>query len=210
MASLRNLLTFFTETIFLKDERDYRNGFIRWLVRQYKLLFYTARGLNEHGTLVRSAALTFYTLMSIVPIAALVFAVVKGFGLAEGLMQNLYSLFPQNREVVDYIVSFADKAIVSAQGGVVAFVGIVMLFWAVVRVFGSVEEAFNNIWEVKVSRSLARRFSDYVAVVVVAPILWVIASTVGRYAGHLLGIDSVGTLYSLLSGAIGGCWRASL
>ncbi|WP_300749239.1 YihY/virulence factor BrkB family protein [uncultured Alistipes sp.] len=202
MASLRNLLTFFTETIFLKDERDYRNGFIRWLVRQYKLLFYTARGLNEHGTLVRSAALTFYTLMSIVPIAALVFAVVKGFGLAEGLMQNLYSLFPQNREVVDYIVSFADKAIVSAQGGVVAFVGIVMLFWAVVRVFGSVEEAFNNIWEVKVSRSLARRFSDYVAVVVVAPILWVIASTVGRYAGHLLGIDSVGTLYSLLSGAI--------
>ena len=202
MASLRNLLTFFTETIFLKDERDYRNGFIRWLVRQYKLLFYTARGLNEHGTLVRSAALTFYTLMSIVPIAALVFAVVKGFGLAEGLMQNLYSLFPQNREVVDYIVSFADKAIVSAQGGVVAFVGIVMLFWAVVRVFGSVEEAFNNIWEVKVSRSLARRFSDYVAVVVVAPILWVIASTVGRYAGHLLGIDSVGTLYSLLSGAV--------
>lgn len=202
MASFRNLLKFFTETIFLKSEASYRNGFVRWSVRQYKLLFYTARGLNDHGTLVRSAALTFYTLMSIVPIAALVFAIVKGFGLAEGLMQNLYSLFPQNRAVVDYIVTFADKAIVSAQGGVVAFAGIILLFWAVVRVFGSVEEAFNNIWEVKVSRSFSRQFSDYVAVVVVAPILWVVASTVGRYAGHLLGIDSIGVLYSLLSGVV--------
>ena len=72
--------------------------------------FYTARGLDEHDTLVCSAALTFYTLMSIVPIAALVFAVVKGFGLADGLMQNLYSLFPHNREVVDYLITFADKA----------------------------------------------------------------------------------------------------
>jgi len=114
---------------------------------------------------VRSAALTFYTLMSIVPIAALVFAVVKGFGLADGLMQNLYSLFPHNREVVDYLITFADKALAAAQGGVVAFVGIVMLFWAVVRVFGSVEEAFNNIWEVKVSRSFTRQFTDYIAVV---------------------------------------------
>ena len=153
MAFFKNLWTFLTETIFLKDERNYRNGLIRWGVRQYKLLFYTARGLDEHDTLVRSAALTFYTLMSIVPIAALVFAVVKRFGLADGLMQNLYSLFPHNREVVDYLITFADKALAAAQGGVVAFVGIVMLFWAVVRVFGSVEEAFNNIWEVKVSRS---------------------------------------------------------
>ena len=54
----------------------------------------------------------------------------------------------------------ADKALAAAQGGVVAFVGIVMLFWAVVRVFGAVEEAFNNIWEVKVSRSFTRQFTD--------------------------------------------------
>ena len=188
MAFFKNLWTFLTETIFLKDERNYRNGLIRWGVRQYKLLFYTARGLDEHDTLVRSAALTFYTLMSIVPIAALVFAVVKGFGLADGLMQNLYSLFPHNREVVDYLITFADKALAAAQGGVVAFVGIVMLFWAVVRVFGSVEEAFNNIWEVKVSRSFTRQFTDYIAVVVITPILWVVGSTAGRYAGHLLSV----------------------
>jgi len=50
MAFFKNLWTFLTETIFLKDERNYRNGLIRWGVRQYKLLFYTARGPDGHDT----------------------------------------------------------------------------------------------------------------------------------------------------------------
>ena len=173
MAFFKNLWTFLTETIFLKDERNYRNGLIRWGVRQYKLLFYTARGLDEHDTLVRSAALTFYTLISVVPIVAVIFAVVKGFGLAEGLVQELYGLFPRNPEIVDYLVSFADNALARTRGGVVATVALVMLFWSVIRVFGSIESAFNNIWEVKVERSITRQWTDYIAVVVITPILWV-------------------------------------
>ena len=80
---ISDIPTYFTDTIFRRDASEWRNPVVRWLVQQYKLLFYTARGLQEHGTLVRSAALTFYTLMSLVPIAAVVFAVVKGFGLAD-------------------------------------------------------------------------------------------------------------------------------
>ena len=66
-----------------------------WLLaRPAKLLLYMLQGLSTHATMVRSAALTYYTLVSIVPVVALVFAVVKGFGLADGLVQNLYSVFP--------------------------------------------------------------------------------------------------------------------
>jgi len=158
-------------------------------VQQYRLLFYTARGLLEHGTIVRSAALTFYTLMSLVPIVAVVFAVVKGFGLADGLVENLYALFPQNPEIVDYIVTFAEKALARTQGGVVAAVALVMLFWAVIRVFGSIESAFNNIWEVKVERSLTRQYTDYIAVVMIVPVLWIVANAVGSYAQQMLGFD---------------------
>ena len=167
-------------------------------MRQYRLLFYTARGLKEHGTLIRSAALTFYTLMSLVPIVAVAFAVVKGFGLADGLVQNLYSIFPQNPEIIDYIVAFAEKALARTQGGVVAVVALVMLFWAVIRVFGSIENAFNNIWEVKAERSIARQWSDYIAIVMIVPVLWVIAGAVGGYARQLLGFGD-GWFYSLLS-----------
>ena len=185
---LRKLFTYFTDTIFRQDVSEWRNPVVRWLVQQYRLLFYTAHGLLEHGTLVRSAALTFYTLMSLVPLLALVFAVVKGFGLADGLVENLYELFPQHPETVDYVVGFAENALARTQGGVVAAVGLVMLFWAVIRVFGSIESAFNNIWEVKVARSIARQWTDYIAVVMIVPVLWILANTVGNYIEQQLGL----------------------
>ena len=186
---ISEIFTYFTDTIFRRDINEWRNPVIRWLVQQYRLLFYTARGLLEHGTIVRSAALTFYTLMSLVPIVAVVFAVVKGFGLADGLIDNLYALFPQNPEIIDYVVDFAEKALAHTQGGVVAAVALVMLFWAVIRVFGSIESAFNNIWEVKVERSVTRQYTDYIAVVMIVPILWIVANAVGNYTQQLLGFD---------------------
>ena len=198
---LKEILTYFTDTIFRREASEWRSPVVRWFVQQYKLFFYTARGLVEHGTMIRSAALTFYTLMSLVPILAVVFAVVKGFGLADGLVQNLYALFPQSPEMIDYIVSFAEKALARTQGGVVATVALVMLFWAVIRVFGSIESAFNNIWEVKVQRSIARQWSDYIAIVMIVPVLWIIAGAVGGYARELLGFGG-GWLYGLLSRAM--------
>ena len=185
---LRQLFTYFTDTIFRQDVNEWRNPVVRWLVQQYRLLFYTARGLVEHGTLVRSAALTFYTLMSLVPILAVVFAVVKGFGLTDGLVENLYGIFPRHPETIDYIVGFAENALARTQGGVVAAVGLVMLFWAVIRVFGSIESAFNNIWEVKVARSIARQWTDYIAVVMIVPVLWILANAAGDYVEQLLGL----------------------
>lgn len=192
--SMRKIIEFFTVTIFHKE---FRSSWLNWLVRQYKLFFYTARGLQEHGTLVRCAALTFYTLISIVPILAVVFAIVKGFGIIGDLIENLYSLFPKNPEIIDYVVEFANKALENTKSGVVAAVGIITLFWAVIRVFGSIEDAFNNIWEVNSSRSLARKYSDYIAVVVVAPILWAAANGISSYAqGFFGGIDAMWVVWA--------------
>lgn len=182
--SVKEIIEFFTVTIFHKE---FRSSWLNWLVRQYKLFFYTARGLQEHSTLVRCAALTFYTLISIVPILAVVFAIVKGFGIIEDLIENLYSLFPKNPEIIDYVVEFANKALENTKSGIVAAVGIITLFWAVIRVFGSIESAFNNIWEVTSSRSIARKYSDYIAVIVIAPILWAAANGINSYAQGLFG-----------------------
>ena len=188
LMKLRDIPTYFTDTIFRRSLDEWRNPVVRWFVQQYRLLFYTARGLLEHGTTVRSAALTFYTLMSLVPIVAVIFAIMKGFGLADGLTENLYALFPQSPETIDYIISFAEKALARTQGGVVAAVALVMLFWAVIRVFASIESAFNNIWEVKVARSIARQWTDYIAVVMIVPVLWILANAAGDYVEQLLGL----------------------
>ena len=201
---VKNVFTYFTDTILRRNANSYRNPRVRWAVRQYKLLFYTARGLIAHDTIVRSAALTFYTLISIVPILALVFAVVKGFGLLDGLIDDLYALFPQNVEVLDYMVEFARKALANTQGGLIALVSVVTLFWAVIRVFGSVESAFNNIWEVQSSRNIARQYLNYIVIAMVAPILWLVASTMGGYLLRFFdaGNTFLGILLSKLSALV--------
>ena len=162
---------------------------LRWTVRPLKLIIYTLEGLLAHGTMDMSAALTFYTLISLVPVLALVFAVVKGFGLADSLVENLYTLLPQMPEVVDYIVDFATKALARTRGGVMATVSLVTLFWAVIRMFESIEANFNKIWEVKSTRNLVRKYSDYITVVIIAPLLWIVATSIGGYARELLGVE---------------------
>ena len=186
---ISDLVTFLTEGIFRLRPEQIHNPFLRWAARQYKLLFYTVQGLSTHGTMVRSAAMTFYTLISIVPIVALIFAVLKGFGMTEDLVQNLYGLLPQMPEVVDYVVDFAQNTLARTQGGWVAAISLVTLFWAVIRVFGSIEDAFNNIWEVKNTRSMARKYSDYITVVVLAPILWIVATSFATYTRQIFGVD---------------------
>ena len=175
----------------LEEDKESQSVVVRalvWLLaRPAKLLLYMLQGLSTHATMVRSAALTYYTLVSIVPVVALVFAVVKGFGLADGLVQNLYSIFPQIPEVVDYLVEFAQKALARTQGGLVALFSLLALFWSVWSVFGSIEDAFNNIWEVKNTRSWSRKISDYITIIVFAPILWVGASAASVYLQQLLG-----------------------
>lgn len=186
---ISDLVTFLTEGIFRLRPEQIHNPFLRWAARQYKLLFYTVQGLSTHGTMVRSAAMTFYTLISIVPIVALIFAVLKGFGMTDDLVQNLYGLLPQMPEVVDYVVDFAQNTLARTQGGWLAAISLVTLFWAVIRVFGSIEDAFNNIWEVKNTRSVARKYSDYITVVILAPILWIVATSFAAYTRQLFGVD---------------------
>ena len=164
---------------------------LKWTARPLKLVIYTLEGLLAHGTMDMGAALTFYTLVSIVPVLALAFAVVKGFGLAESLVQNLYSLLPQMPEVVDYMVSFANNTLARTNGGVMATIGLLTLLWAVVNLFESIEANFNKIWEVKSSRNLVRKYSDYITVVIIAPLLWIVATSVGTYTRDMLGIEGV-------------------
>lgn len=179
----------------LEEERHTRGAMFRmltWLLaRPAKLLLYLLRGLMQHGTMVRSAALTYYTLVSIVPVVALVFAIVKGFGLADGLVQNLYSIFPQIPDIVDYVVEFAQKTLARTQGGWVAAFSLAALFWSVVSVFSSIEDAFNNIWEVSSNRSIIRKYSDYIAIIVIAPLMWVVATSASSYLHSWLNVEDM-------------------
>jgi membrane protein len=111
----------------------------------------------------------------------------RGFGFDEQLWSWIYDKFPGEEAFIDnYLREFIEKTLVHTRGGVIAAVGMAVLFWAVIRVFTTVEDSFNNIWEVKQSRSIARMLSDYLSVVIVAPILLVSMAALTGYVRTLL------------------------
>jgi membrane protein len=173
---IRKIIDFLTQGVWQKDATDL-SGRVWWAVRQLRVILFTARGFGRHDTAIRSAALSFFTVMSLVPVLALVFVIFKGFGMEVAFNEYLYDLLPSYKPLVDQIVVFIGNLLVRTRGGVMAVSAFFLLIWAVIQVFGSVEGAFNNIWEVKRSRSFTRRFSAYMALIIIVPILLLAANS---------------------------------
>lgn len=173
----KKIIDFIKHGIWQTDEKDYSGKRTWWLVKQFRIVLFTARGFGRHDTGVRSAALSFYTVMSLVPILALVFAIFKGFGMEESFNGYLYEIFPNYTVLVDQIVVFIQNLLERTKSGIMAVSAFFLLIWAVIQVFGNVESAFNNIWEVKRSRSFTRRFTGYMAIVILVPIVLLAANS---------------------------------
>lgn len=129
----------------------------------------------------KASSLTYYTLLSIVPILAVAFGIAKGFGFQEHLEAELMQKFLEQRDIVDKLIEFANKLLNSAQGGVIAGVGLVALLWSVIKLLGNIESAFNDIWKVRTPRPFSRRFSDYLAVTLFCPLFFAVSSSLSIF-----------------------------
>jgi membrane protein len=117
-------------------------------------------------------------MLSIVPILALVFGVAKGFGLDQKLTVLITTRLQEHKEVMNSLLDFVDKYLVRINSGAIAGIGLVILFWSVMKVFANIENSFNNIWQVKKSRMLARQFTDYISLLIIAPVFFIISSSI--------------------------------
>lgn len=145
-------------------------------IHALKVISLTIRKFMMDQCSLRASALTFYTLLSIVPVVALAFGIAKGFGLEERLEQDLYLRFSGQQEVINFIINFARTLLENTKGGLVAGIGVLTLLLSIVKVLNHIENAFNTIWGVK-SRSFDRKFSDYLAIMMTGPILFTMASS---------------------------------
>ena len=118
-------------------------------VTQLRIVLLAVRRFNMNKCELRASALTFYSLLSIVPVVALAFAVAKGFGVEKILGEQLMAKMQGQEEVAERIIGFAQSFLENTKGGAIAGVGIVLLFWTVIKVLGNVEKSFNDIGELK-------------------------------------------------------------
>jgi membrane protein len=152
-----------------------------------RVFLLSLRGFDEDQCLLRASALTFFSLLSIVPIFAMAFGVAKGFGL-EKLLENQLLQVEGQQEVLRYVITFAHSLLENTQGGVVAGIGVAILFWSVLKVLGNIELSFNEIWGVKEARSFGRKLSDYLALMMICPILLILSSSITVFIASQLAL----------------------
>ena len=166
----------------------------------FEIAFRVTRDFIENLVNLEAMALAFKTLLSLAPLLAVIFSILKGFGvhnrMEPALAEALSPLGEKGREVTAYLISFVDKMSAGALGSV----GLVTLFITVLSLMAIIEQAFNRIWRVKAPRKLARRFSDYLSVILVGPVLVVAAITItatlqsNSFVQKMMSLEPFGTV----------------
>lgn len=194
ILSIKKLVEFISHRIWKIriNKVDKQQGF---LIKQLRVISLAVKGFNEDNCLVSATALTFYTLFSIVPILALVFAIAQGFGYEKTLQEQILSSYPEYSSILSNAFIYANSMLATTRGGVIAGFGILLLLWSVMKLLISIENSFNEIWEVKRGRSWVRKTTDYLTIMLVSPLLLIVSggltvaiqTKIGSWDFHMLG-----------------------
>lgn len=134
----------------------------------------------------KASALTYSTLLAIVPILAILFAIARGFGFSNLMETQFRSNFGGNSETTEAILNFVNSYIEHTKSGVFIGVGLVMLLWTVLNLISNIELTFNRIWQVKKERSVYRKITDYFSMLLLMPILIVVSSGLSIFMTTIL------------------------
>ena len=143
--------------------------------------FFTTRRVID-----MAAALTYSTLLALVPILAVVFGVARGFGYNKYIEVWFRELLGSQPQAADAIINFVNSYLVHTKSGVLLGVGLVLMLYTVLMLTLNVEKTFNTIWQVKHRRSLYRAVTDYLAMLLLVPVVIVLVSGLSIAGARLL------------------------
>ncbi len=178
-------INYFREDIW-KTRSSELPGIQRHFVKFYKIAAMSIRRFSADRLSVRASALTLYTLLSIVPVLALFFGIAKGFALEKKLESWIITEFPEQQELLGQALVFARRMLEETKGGLVAGAGVVFLLYTVISVIGNIESNFNDIWSIAKSRSLGRKVTEYLSLMLIGPFLALGASGLNIYVATLV------------------------
>ena len=142
----------------------------------YGILYLTIRFFTAKRVMTEAAALTYSTLLAIVPILAVVFAIARGFGYNKYIEMWFRDALSSQPQAADVIVGFVNSYLVHTKSGVFLGVGLIFMLYTVLMLVNNVEETFNRIWQVNNSRPIIRSMTNYMAMFFLFPIIIVVST----------------------------------
>ena len=153
----------------------------RLLYRFLQTIILVARGFKDQVLVVRANSLSFALLFAFIPMLALIYAIARGFGFEETVQNTISSSFLAEANVAPVLLEWIERYLETARGGLFLGIGLIVLIWAVYAFFNMLENSFNSIWNVKQSRSFARRMTNYVMTLLLVPVLVVVTSGISIF-----------------------------
>lgn len=147
-----------------------------WRINVLRTVNLSVNSFLNRDIQTQACAMTYRTMLAVVPALALLIAIGRGFGMQEVLKEELFKVFPAQRQAIDYAMNFVDSYLAQASEGIFLGVGIVFLLWTVISLISNIEDTFNLIWGQKSGRSIWRKLSDYTAMLLILPVLMLCAS----------------------------------
>ena len=169
------IIRFITYDIWRITENEV-SGVKRIYIYLAKSVILAIRGFKREDLQTKASALTYSTLLAIVPLLAVIVGIAGGFGLRDTVRESVYSYFPGHTMELDKAFDFAENYLGMAQGGIFIGVGLALLLYTVVNLIATIETTFNNIWQVKNSRSWRRKITDYLALFIILPAMMTLSS----------------------------------
>ena len=168
---------------FQKQKKEVKeNGFKRKISEIKRMIYLIYRNYRDGETQILAISLTYYSLLAIFPVVALVLGITKGFGLDKIFIQKFFELWPGNNSFLRVIVDIAQRLLLSTESSILTGVGIVILIYSAVKVLIMLENSFNKIWKINKKRSITRRVVDYIAIIFLGPIFFVLLSALNSVA----------------------------
>lgn len=161
-----------------KTPMDRLSGNIAYWIRQVRIIYMVFKGIRRDNIYIKASALTYFTILSVIPLIALAFGIAKGFGLQDELRAQIIMQFHNQEQVMAWILDFANNMLEEASGGWIAGVGIALLFYTVGQLLNYVETTINSIWRVDETRVWYRKMTDYLAIIIMVPVIFVASSSV--------------------------------
>lgn len=162
---------------------DIRND---WRISVIKTLNLSIKSFLDANLQSKAAALTYRTLLALVPALAILFAIGRGFGFTNILQTQLFSYFPAQKDALQTAFTFVDSYLNHASQGIFVGIGIAMLLWTMISLMNNIEATFNSIWGIKRGRSLWRKITDYTSMLLILPILMICSSGLSIFMSSTL------------------------
>lgn len=183
-ALLTRTIHFVTYDIWRITENEV-SGLKELYINTIKTIILAIRGFNSENLQTKASALTYSTLLAIVPLLAVLLGIAKGFGFQEAVQQELFDYFPRQEQELSEAFKFVERYLAQAQGGVIIGVGLILLFYTVINLISSIEDTFNDIWQIQKSRPWHRKISDYLALFLILPVLMTASSGLSIFLSTL-------------------------